>query len=399
MRANYSGNYQGNTLKKVRDYLVIFLTLALFLAVNYYQLTHRTSAEKSFTLTMKVVYENRDRREMWNLTEGDRSIALFMNNSWQTVYLMEASHPIERFDHDLDGNPIAILSIDESVGPGESISYNITYRLIFKERRLPAISEERSGSLEDIPEDLRREYAQPTCVWQSNVPILRDMAIKIMSNETKVLSIIKKFVSWITENIGYYPFEIPQYPNETFSKRQGDCDDQANLLITFCRSVGIPAYLQIGCIYIPKYDRSRMYWSGHLSIKQVRVGWHGWAMVYVPPWGWLPVDLTYVEERMLRGDPLNSIMFSAIIGHYAFQCMNITRTDYVAESRAAKSFLESHEFYVYEENEMIEVSAEEPPIRPILVITANNLYVKMYVFQEYINMSHEMVVREWQSSK
>ncbi|MEM2308869.1 MAG: transglutaminase-like domain-containing protein [Candidatus Bathyarchaeia archaeon] len=383
MHANYPSNSQRSILRKFRDHLMIILMLALLLAISHYQLTHKIFARKIFTLTVRVVYENRDQKKTWNLTESDRSIALFMNNSWQTVYLVGTSHSIERFDHDPDGNPIAILNIKGAIGPGESIGYNVTYCLIFKERGLPAISEGGSGSLEDISEDLKREYAGLMGIWQSNVSLLRDIATKIMGSETKVLSIVKKFVSWISENIDYYPFEIPQYPNETFSKGRGDCDDQANLLIAFCRSVGIPAYLQIGCIYIPQYSRSRSYWSGHLSIRQVRVGWHGWAMVYVPPWGWLPVDLTYVEERMLSENPLNSITFSAIIKHYTFQYMNITRTDYVAESRAAKSFLESHEFYVYEENEIAEASVEWPlPIRPILFVTANNLYVKCMSLQE-----------------
>ena len=357
--------------RKIKDYLIILLLFILLLIVNFSQLTYKTEVERTltFTLTIKVTYENKDLHETWILTEKDISLGLFMNNSWQTVYLTHASYTIRKFIYDSDGNLLALLDIgDATLSPNEKIGYNVTYKLVFKHRDIPTISEDESGTLKDIPENLRDKYCKPTRLWPSNSTIFRKKALDIANNETKVLTIVKKFVEWIANNIRYYSSEVPKYPNETISSYKGDCDDQANLLITFCRSIGIPAYLQIGCIYISQYSVNRTYWNGHLVIRQNRIGWHGWAMVYIPPWGWLPVDLTYVKGD-LRKEPLNSIKFSALLSEYTFQYLNIVETDYAAEARNLKDFLEKHEFYIYEEDEMRENNIEELPSGLILIPT------------------------------
>jgi len=371
-----------NHLKKICEYLVILLMLALLIASSI-QITQKPMTEKAFNLMMRVTYENNDRERIWNLTENDKTLGLFMNNSWQTVYLEKSSHVIKRLIHDADGNIVAVLDIGkEFISPGEKISYDVTFRLIFKERNLPPISKEKSGTLSDIPEHLRKEYCKPTSLWQSNISVLNETARSIMGSETKVLVIVGKLVKWIAENIRYKASEVPRYPNETFYTLLGDCDDQANLLITFCRAIGIPAYLQLGCIYIERHDVSKAYWSGRLFIKQIRVGWHGWAIVYIPPWGWLPVDLTYVEGD-LRVNPLNSITSSAIIKHYTFQYINITKTDYIAETMLMKRFLEMHEFYIYEEDEMEEVSTKlSPLVKPILIANLDAFTQVTFIYRK-----------------
>jgi len=42
--------------------------------------------------------------------------------------------------------------------------------------------------------------------------------------------------------------------------------------------------------------------DGHLYYEANQTAGHGWAMVYVPPWDWLPVDIPVVT-----GDPLRAI--------------------------------------------------------------------------------------------
>jgi len=351
---------------KILDLLFVALILTSLLISRFYYFTwyNKGSEEKYFRLVIKTTYSNVDNKA-WNLTEDDLSIGLFMNNSWQTVYLISSSHPIKTFHLDSDGNPIALLDIAEkAVLPGEKLSYNVTYKLVFRERKLPQISEEESGTLNDIPEDLKKEYCKPTSLWQSDIPALKMKAQLIAGNEVRVLTILKKFIKWIANNITYGSSEIPRYPNETFSQRTGDCDDQANLLVTFCRAVGIPAYLQLGCIYMPKYNRSLPYWSGHLLLKQVGVGWHGWAIVYAPPWGWLPVDLTFVRGNP-KIEPIDAILHSAVVEDFTFQYMNITVSDYIAETVLFKDFLEANEFYIYEEDIMsVEEVIEKWTLQP-----------------------------------
>ena len=56
----------------------------------------------------------------------------------------------------------------------------------------------------------------------------------------------------------------------------GDCGFQALLFITLCRMAGIPAHWQSGWFITP-YEASP----------------HDWAIIYLPEFGYLPVDLSF----------------------------------------------------------------------------------------------------------
>jgi hypothetical protein len=335
--------------------LALLLTFSLlFLAVSVSVPPPCGGAENQdleFTIQSSVTYFNNG-TGVWNFTEDDRTIGLFMNNSWQTVNLTECSFPIEKVTNDEDGNPYAVLQFNkEKLDPGGNISYTVKYRITSKPRPLPNINEENSSKLDEIPESLREEYCGPEGPWQVNDTGLQELAQNIKGNETRVLTIVKGFIKWIKMNINYSSHEVPLYPNETYARREGDCDEQAMLLVALCRICGIPAFLQIGCIYISTYFTDETYWDGHVRNVQVEIGWHGWAMVYVPPWGWLPADLTYVWGG-IGEDYLNAIRRAAVTSQHTIQYMNITKIDYVNLTAQTKDFLQANGFYVYMKDEM-----------------------------------------------
>jgi len=344
--------------------IIVLITFIIALSFFIYNLSPPSTEDemwkKVFTIKMSVTFKNENNEgEIWNFTREDRAIALFMNSTWQTVYLINCSHHIEAFEIDGDGNPIAILRFPRLwIAPEENLSYWAEYKIVMKPRIMPEISEDMSGVLDDISDNLKDSFCGIEGPWQTEDPELIQLARSIVVNETRVLTMIKLFVAWIDFNIRYpsVPHEVPLYPNETFKDGYGDCDDKANLLITLCRICGIPAFLQIGCIYLPqKSSEISYYWNGHMVDTLIRIGWHGWAIVYVPPWGWLPVDLTYAYG--LGQDPLNAIRTSAVISNPTVQFINITYSDYVALSRDLRSFLITHNFYISECDEMIERAA------------------------------------------
>jgi len=203
---------------------------------------------------------------------------------------------------------------------------------------------------------LKNEYCKKEGSWLTDNSNLTTLAHNLAGAETRVLSIVKNFVAWIANNVTYDSYEVPRYPNETYIQRRGDCDDQAILLITLCRIVGIPAYLQVGCIFQlgspPTHDE---YWidthgRAHVTSISKQIAWHGWAIVYVPPWGWLPVDLTYVYGGL--SDPLNAIRGAAVTGQDVIQYMNFTHSDYVDSSRQFRDFIRNNDFYIFMIDEM-----------------------------------------------
>jgi len=341
--------------KSVLTFFLLFLLSFSVLSVTSLIATQADSGDINYSIRSTVTFANPyGGTKIWNLTEEDRTIGLFMNNSWQNVELKSTNLPFEVLKNDEDGNRIAVLKFPEQrLLPGENASYTIEHSIVSRPRSIPEMLESESGKLEAIPQDLRENYTRDEGPWMVKDPTLVQMAHYLAGNERKVLNIVKGLVGWITSNVDYATHELPLYPNETLSMGEGDCDDQAILLVSLARILGIPSYLQIGAIYVSG-NRSveETYWEGHVRTVQIRIGWHGWAMVYVPPWGWLPVDLTYVFSDSL--DPLDAIRYGAITQQSTIQYINISRANYVAESRESRNFILKNGFYIDVKDEMTE---------------------------------------------
>jgi tetratricopeptide (TPR) repeat protein len=68
----------------------------------------------------------------------------------------------------------------------------------------------------------------------------------------------------------------------TLRIREGECGSHSRLLAAFCRAVGIPSRLAVGCLYSPWYGGS--------------FGQHAWTEVYMGEnVGWIMVDATILE--------------------------------------------------------------------------------------------------------
>jgi hypothetical protein len=242
--------------------------------------------------------------------------------------------------------------------PSENISFTIGYQIVAKPRSVPDISISESGVLDEIPDDLIQIYASAEGPWTFTDTGTRNLALEVAGDETNVLKIVTELIDWVKENIDYGTHEIPLYANQTLNDGYGDCDDQAILVIALLRTLGIPSYMQIGAIYLPEAaEVAQNHWGNRVQTVEKKMGWHGWTVVYIPPWGWLPVDLTYVPRGF--DDPLNAIRYGAPTGQIIIQYMNISRVDYIADSLKAKGFLTENGFLVHIEEEMIQVTQDK----------------------------------------
>ncbi len=375
---------------------ILFVFLAAFTSYSF-MLLESEIWNASYIIRSTVTYSNQG-TNIWNLTEEDRTISLFMNNTWQTVYLANHSYPLQNVTVDKDGNPMAVLQFQPQLDPGKNVSYSVTYHVLSEPRSLPLVTEEKSEALANITQDLRQKYCNESYTWQNGNQKIREQAHAIAGNETNVLKIVKEFIGWIWRNITYEPHEVPMYPNQTLLSGKGDCDDQAILLITFCRILRIPSYLQIGCIYLPSQYSNETSWEGHVTNAASQIGWHGWAIVYIPPWGWLPVDLTYPKGGF--GNPLNAIETAVVSDTRTIQYMNISKRDYVTSTWAYREFITENGFYIYAEDEMIQTSRQslweiivEKWFQHILIIIVVTTCATIVVYT-YLSRAEKMSPKE-----
>lgn len=346
-------------MKRLAIISLMLLTTLLLISTQKAIIIAGQSENAYYSMTSTITYSNpASGSKIWNITEDDRTIGLFMNNSWQTVELKNATYAMNDIRTDEDGNKIGLLELPkQQLVPGENLTFTTEHQIVAKPRSIPDISESESGILDEVPSGLVQEYTSSEGPWSLNDHIVHDLAQEIAGNETKVLTILAELISWIKENIKYGTHEIPLYPDQTLDAGNGDCDEQAILLVALLRTLGIPSYLQIGALYLPQYTEvSQNHWDNHVQTVQRKMGWHGWAIAFVPPWGWLPVDLTFVPEGF--EDPLNAVRYAVVAKQITVQYMNVSRVDYIASSLEVRSFLTENGFLVHVEEEMTKVTYE-----------------------------------------
>ncbi len=281
------------------------------------------------------------------------------NTSWQSCEQLSFemhlnNNTIRSIDlgTDLDENPQVRLNISTPLVEGDILAWEERWQFTVANQRpaLPQISIEQSGSVSEIPEYFTPEsyqlFTQNTPLWKTNNQTFRNLANTIQEDlpeeqQANTLSLIYASIGWIRSNIqiATQPTE-PQYPEELLISQVGDCDDQSNLLITILRVYGIPCYLLTGHWYQEGTRTSGFLWGSvqqdaYMYINWQNVNGHGWAMVFVPPWGWLPFDLTVEESEASPENTYTESLYARPVPMVTL--WQILTTDYIGERRVEEA--------------------------------------------------------------
>jgi hypothetical protein len=89
--------------------------------------------------------------------------------------------------------------------------------------------------------------------------------------------------------------------------------------------------------------KSSTYWGGHVTSVLRNLRYHAWALIYVPPWGWLPFDMTigWVESDSLK------VITSAVVWTSDVVVMfDVIHSDWAGLGRTQKEYVTSNPLYV-----------------------------------------------------
>lgn len=304
---------------------------------------------RTFLYTSRTVYVNKGDAAQ-NLDTTFYTFTMFMNMSWQTVFL-NTENQKPSLDQDSNGNSLLIFN-SSTLGPGENETIAFSLRVTTSQRHPPKIRFQTSEELESIPNLLRQQFCVLKGTWR-NDSALHSLAQTIWTEQNKtpnILRIVVSLANWVGNNIQSVSHDIPYYPNETYAYLEGDCDDQANLLITLCRSLGIPAYLQIGGLQWQ--SSTRTYWNDHVISQLIGISYHAWAMIFIPPWGWLPFDMTLGWNA---NNPFNVITSARTWKPETIVIANITEEDWAGDGRRVKELITTSTMDIHYKNELIAI--------------------------------------------
>lgn len=112
--------------------------------------------------------------------------------------------------------------------------------------------------LTGIPANISSTYLAATDLIDSDNTSIQSKASSIISGCSTEFSIVNELAEWIKANIGYAQ-GTSEKASDVLSTRVGDCDGMANLMIAFCRSLGIPARINGG--YSIKVEKNYVIWD------------------------------------------------------------------------------------------------------------------------------------------
>ena len=178
-----------------------------------------------------------------------------------------------------------MLSVESLNYPGQTFTGTVERNIIdgIFEVSQPRYNGENAP---DYPYDYQldsanQKYLEPEFLIESEDPKIKKKAEEIIGKDNKdSWDVVKKLSYWVGTKI---KGAIPGGGSAigTLKIMKGECGGHSRLLAAFCRSIGIPARLSIGCMYVPE--------NGGFF------GQHAWTEVYMGEAGWIPVDATIKE--------------------------------------------------------------------------------------------------------
>ncbi len=144
----------------------------------------------------------------------------------------------------------------------------------------------------DTQSTLYQTYTQPQRGIESDDPSIRQLAARIVGDETNPYKQVLRIQSWIQQNVRY-PDLGQTYPDDALlciDQAVGDCAGQSKVFVTLARALGIPARTVSG---LRPFEAG----VGRLDQFGPRVAWfehtldvHVWCEVYFPALGWVQAE-------------------------------------------------------------------------------------------------------------
>ncbi|MBI2664927.1 transglutaminase domain-containing protein [Candidatus Woesearchaeota archaeon] len=178
----------------------------------------------------------------------------------------------------------SLLFIWDKPKPGK-LSYSAVADVVTT-RSLVPVTHKVAFPIAELPSDIA-QYTLPTENIDSDNQGIELLASSLAAGEDDLFVVVFKLAEWSNTNINYnlstLTADVTKNASWVLQTRQGVCDEFTNLFIALNRALGIPARFVSGISYTDS------------ELFQQRWGFHGWAEVYFPGYGWVPFDVTYGE--------------------------------------------------------------------------------------------------------
>ncbi len=136
---------------------------------------------------------------------------------------------------------------------------------------------DKVGSINDIPKGIKEKYLSDNAKYQINNPIIQNAVKKAVGDEKNPYWMARNIYNYLIANMYYEMVGGWNTAPAVLSRGNGSCSEYSFVYIAMCRAAGIPA----------RYVGSIARRGDNASMDDV---FHRWTEIYIPNYGWIPVD-------------------------------------------------------------------------------------------------------------
>jgi sugar lactone lactonase YvrE len=163
-----------------------------------------------------------------------------------------------------------------NIRPGETVVAEMTTRATTYDIRY-FVFPEKVGALDEIPVDISSRYLEDNEKFQMTQPVIQGALARAVGEEENPYWIVRKIFNHIIAGMYYEMTGGWNTAPTVLARGNGSCSEYTFVFISMCRAAGIPA----------RYVGSVVVRGDDASMDDV---FHRWAEVYLPNYGWIPVD-------------------------------------------------------------------------------------------------------------
>ena len=136
---------------------------------------------------------------------------------------------------------------------------------------------EKVGTLEEIPKTIKEKYLADGSKYWINDPFIQNSVREAIGNEKNPYWIARDIFDYVRERMHYELAGGWNVAPTVLKRGSGSCSEYSFVYIAMCRAAGLPA----------RYVGSVVVRGDDASMDDV---FHRWVEVYLPHYGWIPVD-------------------------------------------------------------------------------------------------------------
>src|SRR3990170_3038375 len=151
---------------------------------------------------------------------------------------------------------------------------------------------DKCGTVADIPEDIRTNYTSNESKYQLDDKFIQDLSRKVVGEENNTYWIARKIFDYVRSTLEYKLEGGWNVAPVVLQRGTGSCSEYTFSFIALCRAAGLPARY-VGSIVVRGDDA---------SMDEV---YHRWPEIYLPNYGWIPIDPQGGDKPLPRDRAMN----------------------------------------------------------------------------------------------